>query len=160
MLPKTGFLSSCWSNFMPAWGFSVSLMQQNANSAIWLQNHSSTLVLMQFLYFHSLIQAPNWVLSFQTEDRSVSSASAKLEITWAGDVMTPWPQLLSFLLMLLAAKLNTKPDLTWCPDSAWPCPNHAMTTIALSSVKFIWTFPRVCCTTRYWQVTKLVHDAV
>lgn len=114
----------------------------------------SMLVLMQFLCFHSLIHCSK--RSFVISDRV--RAWALLLPNWAGKVVTPWPQLLSFLL--LAAKLNTKPHLTWCPDSAWPWPNRVITTVALSALKFIWSFPRVCGTTRYWQVTKLVHDTV
>lgn len=69
MLPKTEFLSSCCSNCMPAWRFSVSLLQQNANSAIWLQNHPRSLMLMQFLCFHSFKRCSK--LNFVVSDRGL-----------------------------------------------------------------------------------------
>lgn len=69
MLPKTEFLSSCCSNFMPAWRFSVSVLQQNANSVIWLQNHPRSLMLMQFLCFHSFKRCSK--LNFVVSDKGL-----------------------------------------------------------------------------------------
>lgn len=106
MLPKLVSLSSCWSNFTSAEGSLVPLrlskMQQKANYVVWLWNLSITLVSIQFFWLPHRYIPPNWVWN-----------RARMRWPEQDRPWPHWPFLLSFLLIPLLAKLNTKHDLTW-----------------------------------------------